>query len=40
MPPEWVARVAWSQHIRGLATRLFEASPQGDEMDELTYDSY
>ncbi|MGF6394552.1 ADP-ribosylarginine hydrolase Tri1 [Pseudomonas plecoglossicida] len=39
MPPEWVARVAWAQHIRELATRLFEASPQGDEMDELTYDS-
>ncbi|MFJ4432488.1 ADP-ribosylarginine hydrolase Tri1 [Pseudomonas sp. NPDC089395] len=40
MPPEWVARVAWAQHIRGLATRLFEASPQGDELDELAYDSH
>lgn len=38
MPPEWVAKVAWSQHIRDLASRLFERAPPGDELDELTYD--
>ncbi|MNO77757.1 ADP-ribosyl-[dinitrogen reductase] glycohydrolase [compost metagenome] len=38
MPPEWVAKVAWSQHIRDLASRLFELAPAGDELDELTYD--
>ncbi|HDS1060747.1 ADP-ribosylarginine hydrolase Tri1 [Pseudomonas putida] len=35
MPPEWVAKVAWSRHICELASRLFELAPQGDEMDEL-----
>nr|WP_314489680.1 ADP-ribosylarginine hydrolase Tri1 [uncultured Pseudomonas sp.] len=29
MPPEWVAKVAWSQRIRDLATQLFERAPQG-----------
>lgn len=37
MPPEWVAKVAWSQHIRGLARRLFELAPLGDELDGLLY---
>ncbi len=39
MPPEWVARVAWSQHIRDLASRLFELAPKGDELDDLLYGS-
>ena len=38
MPPEWVARVAWSQRIRELAGRLFALSPIGDELDDLLYD--
>lgn len=28
MPPEWVAKVAWSQRIRDLATQLFHRAPQ------------
>jgi len=39
MPPEWVAKVAWSQRIVDLAQKLFERSPQGDELDELMYDN-
>ncbi|AEJ13385.1 ADP-ribosyl-(dinitrogen reductase) hydrolase [Pseudomonas putida S16] len=39
MPPEWVAKVAWSRHICELASRLFELAPQGDEMDELLFGS-
>lgn len=37
MPSEWVAKVAWSQHIRRLASRLFELSPLSDELDDLLY---
>ncbi|MDY7073105.1 ADP-ribosylarginine hydrolase Tri1 [Pseudomonas hunanensis] len=33
MPSEWVAKVAWSQHIRRLASRLFELAPLRDELD-------
>jgi len=36
-PSEWVAKVAWSQHIRRLASRLFELSPLSDELDDLLY---
>ncbi|WDY60281.1 ADP-ribosylarginine hydrolase Tri1 [Pseudomonas sp. PSKL.D1] len=39
MPREWVAKVAWSQHIRDLASRVFELAPQGDELDDIVYDS-
>lgn len=38
MPSEWVAKVAWSQHIRRLASRLFELAPPRDELDERIYD--
>lgn len=38
MPPDWVAKAAWLQHICDLASRLFERAPPGDELDELTYD--
>lgn len=38
MPPEWVAKVAWSQRICHVARHLFEHSPATDELDELVYD--
>lgn len=37
MPPEWVEKVAWSQHIQELAAKLFDLSPQHDELDALLY---
>lgn len=37
MPPEWVAQVAWSQHIQALAGKLFELAPHVDELDALLY---
>lgn len=37
MPPEWVAKVAWSEHIQALAGKLFELAPQVDELDALLY---
>ncbi|HDS1682347.1 TPA: ADP-ribosylglycohydrolase family protein [Pseudomonas putida] len=40
MPPEWVAKVAWSQHIFDLASRVFELAPPCDELDELVYDQH
>ncbi|ABY98655.1 TPA: ADP-ribosylarginine hydrolase Tri1 [Pseudomonas putida] len=37
MPPEWVEKVAWSQHIQKLAQELFDRAPQVDELDALLY---
>ena len=37
MPEEWVTQVAWSEHIQGLAQRLFEMAPLHDEMDAVIF---
>lgn len=37
MPAEWVATVAWSAHIQGLATTLFERAPHHDQLDAEIY---
>ncbi|PYD12960.1 ADP-ribosylglycohydrolase [Pseudomonas syringae pv. syringae] len=34
MPEEWVKKVAWSEHIQGLAQQLFERAPLQDYMNE------
>ncbi|HDS1130717.1 TPA: ADP-ribosylglycohydrolase family protein [Stenotrophomonas maltophilia] len=38
VPPEWVAKVAWSQHICDLVGRVFALAPAGDELDEFACD--
>ncbi len=34
MPEEWVKKVAWSEHIQGLAQQLFERAPLHDPLDD------